>query len=66
MIVWNPDDNQNRAREAGAIEIVLEILKKNVGIEYVSLCGCGTLFCLVENNGKSINIWNTFEWLEDS
>ena len=65
-IVWNTDDNQNRAREAGAIEIVLDLFKKHINNEYVSVNGCAALFSMIQNNGKSINTEIPLDGFADS
>ena len=50
-------ENQARAREAGGIEIVLEVLKRYIENELACSFGCDALFCMIQNSRKQPT-WN--------
>ena len=45
-------ENQARAREAGGIEIVLDVMKRYIENELACSCGCDALSLMLCGNGK--------------
>lgn len=48
------ESNQIKARESGAIEIILSTLRKHMNNADVCERGCGALMNIALNNGKNI------------
>ena len=53
---YNLDEGQARAREAGGIEIVLEVMKRHATNALICKFGCCDVLFMVMNNGKKQTI----------